>query len=610
MPSNISQANSVVKLDEVEKLNEGEANTHISNSTNSSTQIEEIDIENSIEPIVTSTLKSIKSIKSASIPEDNTEELNELLKENDKTYGNLLSIIQIQQENKEILEQEIEEKYGSDFEDRIKEYNKKKQIDDDVEKNYQNLYKFSIKDTTSYDNFAKERGFDSFEDMINRYNEIKKTISTFESDIKIAEAQKNCILYQAKIISKYSNADGYISENTTNASIEYWYRGKEQIKYSNNNANPLEKTKAVVNIGKTEKADEKMLNLYDASQIEPTLGETYEYLYDKVSPYEANKYLETMETYINMYAGQYRAQKKYETITSSEGLMAVLTTYGIGTQEGLKNFIEGLKFDVNTNKSALEYEQAFLLLKISQEEEWEQFVYNLGLTTGEIIIPVTIGLASGNEWMAAAAAATSATGNALHDARVSEMSVEDTEELLCSTSIETTLTWVLGGKITKMYGEKFADNIKKMILAESANGGTMGGTSFISNLHQTYLKLINNPSNNYSEEEAEEKAWEQLGGDQALINQVILGAVFGGLLGGGSQYNKAETTTEQAKEMFKNTEIVDEFDTNATLNVYLNNSFNPDIQITALKKVGQVVKGAEAKSDKNINGDTNNNDNQ
>ncbi|MBQ9011684.1 MAG: hypothetical protein IJ093_03445, partial [Bacilli bacterium] len=340
---------------------------------------------------------------------------------------------------------------------------------------------------------------------------------------------------------------------------------------------------------------EKLSALYDASQIDPDLAKIYDYIYETEGLSAADKYLESIEDYVNSRSGEYEAKIVLDGLKKAENPLDYLQNncaiFAQGTADGLVSYINGLQNILAENNilSPEEYKSLYILEALMPMEDkisyglveplesGEYLSYNeenltdknvdfsidycndygvskdgylLGQTVGSITLPLALSIVipTGGAYFGATASALSTYGNSKHSVLVSGGTLDQARFSGANDAAVSAAVWILGGKFSKAC----IDLAGKNIFAAMANGSTSADAiaivSYCYDLDSLARKKYE--TGDYETyEQAYNAAFEDLGGIEGFKNKIIVATVTGGFYGMGhhkyAQNVQSNTTVEK-----------------------------------------------------------------
>lgn len=426
---------------------------------------------------------------------------------------------------------------------------------------------------TEYAKYAKEHGYDSMLDMIKYYDSCDIAIKELEACKKVLNKQIDCKYHLIDYTCKY----GILAEKEdygSSGEIRTFHMfGSGYIVPENDDVDPLQKHIDACNAGSGAYSDvgQEIVELYEASQNDPSLGKMYQYIYKHEGKEAANKYLEDLAPYIRQSAAVYEASQFIDSIKGVGDIEEIAKKFKEGFGDGMDSFFEGLGNLASPleDYSTLDYKKIYVLYALTNNPEFGEFSYEIGLGAGNLTVPLAVGLlvpGGGSALAGGLLSGASVAGNTTHNCIVNgmDLNIARAEGALAGTV--DTATWILGGRLNKLCKAKFAKSWAEFTVFNAGMAGTLGGMTFVVQVNEKADQLLK--TGDYLQKYPNDReaatraayndAYEALGGDMGFLKKIGFAAGAGGIVGGIS-YGKVKADAEIANQSYnKKTQDIDE----------------------------------------------------
>ena len=418
-----------------------------------------------------------------------------------------------------------------------------------------------------YSEYAKNNGYENMKVMIDFYDSVQTAITELESCKRVLNDQINC---KVKLID-YTCKYGLLAENEeykTSGEVKVFSMlGSRYLMFENNDTDPLQQYTDACNAGygNYSSANKQIIELYEASRNDASLGQMYQYIYKTEGAEAAGKYLKDLAPYIRQNAGVYEADQFIKSIKNDDDLARNLKELGIGFNDGINSFFQGLSnlADPLNSYTTLDYKKIYILYALTNNEEYSELCYELGLGAGNLTVPLAVGLiipGGGGAIAGGLLSGASVAGNTTHNCLVNGMDLDSARASGTFAGAVDATTWFLAGKLNKLCKAKFSKSWKEFTVANAGTAGSLGATTFFVQVNEKAQQLLKTgdyykryPNDiEAAKKAAYNDAYEALGGDAGFMKKVAFAAGAGGIVGGLS-YGKVKA--DQAAQAVENENV-------------------------------------------------------
>ena len=398
-----------------------------------------------------------------------------------------------------------------------------------------------------YKEYAKSHGYSDMKEMIDFYNTVDDAKRELKACKRVLNRQIDCKVNLIDYTCKYGLLAEKESYQKSGKISSFHMMGSTYLVYENNDADPLQKHIDACNAGygNFSDASQEIIELYEASQNDESLGQMYQYIYKTEGMEAAKKYLDDLAPYIRQSAAVYEANEFMDSIKNDGDLERNLKELGIGFDDGVNSFFQGLTnlADPLEDFTTLDYKKTYILYALTNNEEYSELCYEFGLGAGNLTIPLAVGLlvpGGGGALAGGLLSGASVAGNTTHSCLVNGMDLNTARAKGNFAGAVDTATWILAGKLNKLCKANFSQTWAQFTLSNAGMAGSLGATTFFVQVNEKADQLLKTgdyykrfPNNMAAAKNAAyNDAYEALGGDIGLLKKVGFAAGAGGIVGG------------------------------------------------------------------------------